>query len=149
MRGLIVQSLCVTGFVIGSLATFSVALAAPVPCKLVSQAEAATAMGEAARPGIASAVLNNVSCRYYNTAKTKNVWVRNMSSSQFATSKGFQAGNPVPVSGVGDEAFWMLGSLFIHKGTNYEQVSLFLSTNSMKRMEPNLPALGKLVASHL
>lgn len=149
MRGLIARPLCVTSFVIASLATFSVALAAPVPCKLVSQAEAAKAMGEASRPGIASRVPNNVSCRYYNTAKTKNVFVRNMSSSEFATSKGFQGGHPVPVRGVGDEAFWMLGSLFIREGTNYEQLSLFLSTNSMKRMEPNLPALGRLVASHM
>ncbi len=149
MRGLIVRALCVTSFAIGSLATFSVALAAPVPCKLVSQAAATKAMGEAANPGIASSSWNNVSCRYFNAAKTKNVFVRNMSSSQFATSKGFRAGNPVPVPGVGDEAFWMLGSLFVRKGTNYEQLSLFLSPNSVKRMEPNLPALGRIAASNM
>jgi hypothetical protein len=149
MRGSIAHALCALGFIIGGVAMFSPAVARPNPCKLVSRAEAARAMGEASSPAIVSTFRGNASCRYYNAAKTKNVFLRNVSFPEFASAKLSRSGKPVPVPGVGDEAFWMLGSLFVRKAGNYEQVSLYLSANSTIRMEPGLPSLSKLAASRM
>lgn len=138
----------VMGLVVTAIATFTVALAAPDPCKLVSQGEAGNAMGESAKPAIRSTFHNNPSCRYYNASKTKNVFLVNVGSAEFARAKQFR-GSPMPVPGVGDEAFWKFGSLFVRRGANYEQVGLYLNGNSMKQMEPGVQALGKLAAGRM
>jgi hypothetical protein len=128
------------------LATAPAAFAAPNPCALVTAAEASAAMHVKALPGKAHNGRGGASCRYYSPNHQMNVFVQTIGADDMTGAMQF-GGKPVP--GIGDQAVWAAGSLFVKKGGNYAQVGLYLSPASMQKMDPAVIPLGKAAASRM
>ena len=134
-------------FALGSVAFAMGANAATDPCKLVSQAEASKALAAAAQAGEKAQGTSGATCRYYSPDHTKNVFVQMMSP---ATVNGMESTLHLkPLAGVSVPAYWLAGSVFMAKGAQAAQVTLYTGVSSMQKMEPGLVPLAKLVAGRL
>ncbi len=122
------------------------AAAAPNPCSLVTQSEAAQAMGTPSLPGKFEMGLTGAACRYYSPDHTKNVFIQ-IINAKLVNGAGMMGGRRLP--GVGDKAYWLGGTVFLQRHANYVQVGLYLSSASMSRMDPGIVPLARLIASRL
>lgn len=116
------------------------------PCALVTMAEASTAMSVPSLPGKPHTSRRGSSCRYYSPDHKKNVYVQIVQAGDM-TGAGQLGGKPVP--GIGDQALWSYGSMFVKKGGSYVQVALYLNPASMQKMEPGVIPLAKTVAGRM
>lgn len=112
---------------------YAVVTAVADPCALVTKAQADRALGAEStqdRPAEANIPPNLVTCRYTaprgQGLAVMSVMVRTGYSESEARS-GFQAirdsGQTEPVSGLGDDAFWLADQLYVLKGTRSITVS--------------------------
>ncbi|HEY0396423.1 MAG TPA: hypothetical protein VGD01_18245 [Candidatus Elarobacter sp.] len=122
------------------------ASAAVDPCKLVTTAEASAAMGTRSLPGAPHKGRTGSSCRYYSADHKMNVFVQAIGPGDLQGAGQLGGKN---VSGIGDQAIWASGSLFIRKGGNFAQVGLYRSAGSMEHMDPQIVPLGKVAASRM
>jgi hypothetical protein len=126
------------------LATAVSAGAATDPCSLLTKADAVRVLGGAVTGGH-----RGNECSYRLSGTGKNVY-----ASADGTSAAVAYFNEVkktgkPVSGLGAPAYFVAGSLSILKGGTLLQVGLITDTGDVKTMNPELPALAKLVLSRL
>jgi hypothetical protein len=122
------------------------ASAAVDPCKLVTTAEASTAMGASSLPGKLHKGRAGSSCRYYSPDHKMNVFVQAIGPADMQGASQLGGKN---VSGIGDQAVWAAGSLFIRKGGNFAQVGLYRTAGSMEHMDPQIIPLAKAAASRM
>jgi hypothetical protein len=104
-------------------------------------------MGVAAEAGKEAQGTSGATCRYYSPDHTRNVFVQMMSP---ATVNGMESTLHLkPLAGVSVPAYWLAGSVFMAKGAQAAQVTLYMSMGSMQKMEPGVVPLAKLVAARL
>jgi hypothetical protein len=120
------------------------------PCALVTTAEASTAMRVSSLPGKPHTSRGSSSCRYYSPDHTKNVYIQILQAGDMTGAA--QLAGPLggkSISGIGDKALWVAGSMYVQKGGSYVQVALYLNPASMKKMDPGVIPLAKTVAGRM
>ena len=133
-----------------ALAFFSMAApasAAPNPCNLVKQSEAAKALGTAVMPAKPTAGGSNTECRYLNSAQNENVVVQVWDNTSFFPGEMLSTPSVQKVPQIGPKAFVLGTTLFMVKHGTYVTVSIYTSPNA--KSSPNLVPLGKLAASRM
>lgn len=125
----------------------SPASAAPNPCTLVKQSEAAKALGTAVSPAKPNSGGGNTECRYLNSAQNENVVVQvwNDVSSFPDEMLGSPSAQKVPQ--IGPKAMVLGTTLFMVKHGTYVTVSIYKGPN--EKSNPALIPLGKLAASRM
>lgn len=130
-----------------ALPALSAAAAGPLDlCALITRSEASAALGAAVEPGSPERALGSYACRWYSPDGEKELFVTVVQARDVQRARSF-GGRLVP--GIGEEAVWALGSLFIRKGASCVQVGLHLSANSMKAMDQEILTLGRAVAGRM
>ena len=145
-RTAVASLIAMTMAVLGAATMPVAADAAPNACTLITAAEASAAMGVTSLPGKARPTRKGSSCRYYSPDHKMNVFVQTVGATDIAGA-GQLGGKAVP--GVGDQAIWAMGSLFLRKGGQFAQIGLYLSPKSMEHMDPAVVTLGKTAASRM
>ena len=115
-------------------------------CGLVTAPEATAAMGAASLPGKLRVGKRSTSCRWYSADRTKNVFVQTIGADDMQGA--LQLGGK-KISGIGDDAVWAAGSLFVKKGGKYMQVGLYRTAGSMQTMDAQIVPLGKAAAGRM
>ncbi len=86
------------------------------PCSVLTQAEVDTAVGQPLGPGKPTAPLGNCVWSNSDFSAGVDVTVSDWSSINNAATGGGTKPPPPAVAGVGDEAFWYQGFLYVRKG---------------------------------
>ena len=122
-------------------------LAQGSPCALVTQSEASTALGVPAMPGVAKSLGGSIVCRYFSRDKKKQVSVATITAGDYAMVQ--KAGTPA-LDGIGTDALYFGGSIYIQKGAAFARVGLLRSMADMAiAPPPALVVLAKAIASRL
>ena len=116
------------------------------PCALLTRAEVSAALGAAAGAGIPDKTRGGNRCQWSSPDQQRIVYLTIVQAWDFQLAR---TGGGKLVHGIGEEAVWATGSLFIRKGSVYVQVGLYLSDTSMKAMDPEILDLGKAVAGRM
>lgn len=128
----------------GSAASAS---AAPNPCRLVTQAEAARALGVPALPATPVAGGGNTECRYYNSAKNQNVVVQVHDRLSDFPSEMLTVAGVQHVPQVGPKVILIGGTLFMVKHGTYVTIGMFTTPNASN--DSAVIKLGKLASSRM
>lgn len=115
-------------------------------CALVSAADAAAALGAAAGRGRPERAQGSNACRWAGPDPERHLFVAIVPAGDLHRARSFGGR---PLTGIGDEAVWFLGTLFIRKGLLCVQVSLYLGPDSMKAMDAEILTLGRAVAGRM
>lgn len=116
------------------------------PCALITVAEATAAMGVPSQAGLRHSGRAGESCRFYSPDHQMNVFVKLAEAGDLMGARQL-GGKTMP--GIGDEAVWAGGTIFIRKGAHFASVGLYLNANSMKSIDPQLLVLGKAAAGRM
>ena len=116
------------------------------PCALLTRAEVAAALGAAAGPGSPDKARGCNRCQWTSPDEQKIAFVTIVQAWDFQLAR---TGGGKLVHGIGEEAVWATGSLFIRKGSAFVQVGLYLGDTSMKAMDPEILELGKAAAGRM
>ena len=103
-------------------------------------------MGTGSLPGKPHTSRHGMSCRFYSSDHTKNVFVQTAGAQDMIGAAQLRG---KPVAGIGDKAIWAAGSMFVQKGGQYVQVGLYRSAASMDKMDPQIVPLAKIVAGRM
>lgn len=122
------------------------AAAAPIadPCKLVTVDEVSQVMGRKSNPGELHDAFNGKRCNFYDPTSQNEIFLQTV-------DWGLAGPMMTPdntLSGIGDKAFWMDGSIYVLKNGNGMMVG-FQLPHVMQKMTPDAEKFGKLVASRM
>lgn len=123
------------------------ASAAPNPCSLVKQSEAAHALGTAVLPAKPAHGASNTECRYLNADKSENVVVQVWDSITTFPGEMLSTPSVQKVPQIGPKAFVIGTTLFMVKHGTYVTLSIYNGPNT--KSYPALIPLGKLAASRM
>jgi hypothetical protein len=123
------------------------ASAAPNPCSLVKQSEAAKALGTAVVPAKPSRGGVYTECRYLNSAQNQNVVVQVYDNTSYFPHAMMSTPSVKKLPQVAPQAFALGTTLFMVKKGTYVTVSIYKSAN--EKSNPNLIPLAKLAASRI
>ena len=126
----------------------STAIAAPLdPCTLLTQAQVSQAFGEHATLGRRQpAAPGHPICGWLNASQSKTLYVMIASRKTMPPPWWKTA---VPVHGIGDQAFWSSGWIYVQKHANRVAIELILSPNSAEHMDPQLLMLAKEITARM
>jgi hypothetical protein len=119
---------------------------APIPCKLVTSADAKKALGVTAGAGHAQTVGLYKSCLYASGAKVVTVLERQLSRSAFDLSAKKNPGPVAHIGGVGSDAYSVMGGKGLLVWKDGTEVSLLVSGGGGLKAEE---VLGKAAAGRL
>ena len=122
------------------------AAVAPIanPCSLVTVDEVSEAMGRKSGPGELHDAFNGKRCNFYDPTRQYEVFLQTVDwnlAGPMMTPEN-------TLSGIGDKAFWLYGSIYVLKNGHGMMVGLQLP-HVMEKMTPAAEKFGKLVASRM
>lgn len=120
--------------------------AAPIadPCKLVTVDEVSQVMGRKSNPGELRDAFHGKRCNFYDPTSQYEIFLQTV-------DWGLAGPMMTPdntLSGIGEKAFWMDGSIYVLKNGNGMMVG-FQLPHVMQKMTPDAEKFGKLVASRM
>ena len=124
----------------------SPAIAAPLdPCRLLTNAQVASALGERSVPGERQpSAPGQPTCGWKAGSKTLYVMLASHKTMPPPWWK-----SAVVVRGVGDSALWSGGWMYVRKGSHRVAIELLISPSSVTRMDPQLVKLAKEIAARM
>lgn len=123
------------------------ALAAPNPCKLVTQAEAARALGLAVLPAKPVPGGGNTECRYLNADKSQNVVVQVHDRVSDFPASMLAVPGVKHVPQIGPKAMVFSNTLFMVKHGTYVTIGIFKGPSV--KDDADVVRLGKIAASRM
>jgi len=123
------------------------ALAMQNPCTLLKPAEVQKALGVPVAAGNIEAVQGGKSCRWMENDSSggyQNVYVQLSGDGPFMLKVAKDSGAK-PVSGIGVPAVFWGGNVYMLKGNTAVLVGITHGEQNNTAVDPNLPALAKLV----
>lgn len=114
------------------------------PCSLVTVDEVSKVMGRKSNPGELHDAFHGKRCNFYDPTSQYEIFLQTV-------DWGLAGPMMTPdntLSGIGDKAFWMDGSIYVLKNGNGMQVG-FQLPHVMQKMTPDAEKFGKLVASRM
>lgn len=119
--------------------------AAVNPCTFATQAQASAALGVPAKPGAYRNYLDGF-CHFDGPTVDYEVYIQLMSA-DLAGSYA-QVPDAVPVRGIGDQATWMDGALYLRSHGRGAEINFELP-HKPAHMTPGMEAFAKAVAAHM
>lgn len=133
--------------VLACLGIAAPASAAPNPCKLVTQAEAARALGTAVLPAKPVPGGGNTECRYLNAAQDKNVLVQVHDRTADFPTEMLTTPGVHHVAQIGPKAILIGTTLFMLQRGTYVTIGLYKGPSVTD--DAAVIKLGKLAASRM
>lgn len=133
-----------------ALASTAPALAAGHTCSLLTKSEASRFLGTPVAFVTPESSQGEDDCRYSNASKSENVYVTVDRSADAPQQMQMLAMAHTPtVSGVGAKAYFQGGTMFVQKDKIVVSVAIYKGEDSMTKMDPQLPALARLILGRL
>lgn len=120
-------------------------LAAVNPCTFATRAQASAALGVPAKPGAYRNYLDGF-CHFDGPTVGYEVYIQMMSADMAASYAEVPDG--VPISGIGDQATWMDGALYVRSHGRGAEINFELPHKPI-RMTGGMEAFAKAVAAHM
>jgi hypothetical protein len=115
------------------------------PCKLVSPAEVSAVMGRASGKGEYHPILGG-RCNFYDAQSQDEIFLQSVDPSLFDAYA--HVPGAVTLSGIGDRAIWVGGSLYVQKGSRGLQIGFFLP-HALKQLTPSAEKLARTIVSRM
>ncbi len=115
------------------------------PCKLVSPAEVSVVMGRASGKGEYHPILGG-RCNFYDAQSQDEIFLQSVDPALFDAYA--HVPSAVTVTGIGDRAIWVGGSLYVQKGSRGLQIGFFLP-HSLKQLTPSAEKLARMIVSRM
>jgi hypothetical protein len=133
-----------------ALALTAPALAAGHTCSLLTKSDAAKFLGTPIASVTPESSQGTDDCRYSNASKSQNVYITVDRSADAPQQMQMLAmAHTQAVTGVGAKAYFQAGTMFVQKGNIVVSVAIYKGQDSMNKMDPQLPALARLVLGKL
>lgn len=133
-----------------TLALTAPVLAAGHTCSLLTRSEASKFLGTPVVFVTPESSQGEDDCRFSNASKSQNVYITVDRSADAPQQMSVLAMAHTPaVSGVGAKAYYQAGTMFVQKGKVVVSVAIYKGEASMTHMDPQLPALARLVLGRL
>lgn len=140
-----------------ALLSFGIAFALTTPalgaghtCSLLTKSEAARFLGTPIVFVTPESSQGEDDCRYSNASKSENVYITvDRSADAPQQMQMFTMAHTPAVSGTGAKAYFEAGTMFLQKGKIVVTVAIYKGPDSMNKMDPQLPALARLVLGRL